>query len=101
VGTKGIFLVAEQGRDYPAPWCVCKLPHKEGDTWETAGHGGDMRAGPAERVKTPAGEFLAYKVEWEYAQGQTATYWYAPGYGLVKMSGGNNLALKTFTRGKG
>jgi hypothetical protein len=40
---KGIFLVAESGSNYSEPWCVFKLPHKEGQKWDT-GHGERTRA---------------------------------------------------------
>jgi hypothetical protein len=95
----GVFLVAEGGRTYPTPWCIFKLPHKEGDTWKTAGHGGDMTAGPMEKVKVGAGEITAARVDWDLG-GTPVKYWYADGIGLVKMEGGANKGLKSFTRGK-
>lgn len=99
VGPAGVFLVAEGGGTYPKPWCIFKLPHKEGDTWKTEGHGSDMRAGPVEKVKTPAGEILAARVDWEIG-GRTVSYWYADGTGLVKMQGAADKGLKSFARGK-
>jgi hypothetical protein len=100
VGPKGIFLVAECGRDYARPWCLFKLPHKEGDKWET-GHGAPMIAGPVEKVKVPAGEIVAARVEWGAGQNHVATYWYARGIGLVWMQGNPTWKLKSFTPGKG
>jgi hypothetical protein len=99
VSAAGVFLVAEGGRTYPKPWCIFKLPHKEGDTWKTEGHGGDMKSGPMEKVKIPAGEILAARVDWDLG-GRNVSYWYADGIGLVKMEGGANKGLKSFTRGK-
>ena len=99
VGDKGVYLVAERGATYEKPWCICKLPHKEGDAWQTEGHGADMASGPLERLKTPAGEFTAVRVDWG-VNGATAKYWYAQGVGLVRMSGGATLDLKSFTPGK-
>ena len=100
VGSAGVFLVAEGGRTYPTPWCIFKLPHKEGDSWKTAGHGGDMRAGPIEKVKVDAGEITAARVEWDLGEGRTVAFWYADGIGLVKTDGGVFKGLKSFTRGK-
>jgi hypothetical protein len=100
VGATGVFLVAEHGTTYPAPWCIFKLPHKEGDSWKTAGHGGDMRAGPLEKVKVDVGEITAARVEWDLGGGRTVAFWYADGIGLVKTDGGIFKGLKSFTRGK-
>ncbi|HEY1191208.1 MAG TPA: hypothetical protein VGE74_26470 [Gemmata sp.] len=100
VSEKGIFLVSELGSTYPVPWCICKLPHKEGDTWKTEGHGGDMTAGPVEKAKTAAGEIRAYRVDWDLGPGNTVHYWYAPGFGLVRQQGSPTWALKSFTKGK-
>lgn len=101
VGPAGVFLVAEGGRTYPTPWCIFRLPHREGDTWKTEGHGGDMRAGPMEKVKVPAGEIAAARADWDLGGGRTVSYWYADGMGLVKMGGGGaDKELKSFTRGE-
>jgi hypothetical protein len=99
VTPKGVFLVAEHGSTYAKPWCICKLPHKEGETWQTEGHGADMQAGPVEKVKMPIGELTAGRVEWGAGNNRIATYWYAQGIGLVGMSGGNTKKLKSFTLG--
>lgn len=100
VSAKGVFLVAEQGRTYETPWCIFKLPHKEGDTWKTEGHGGNMTAGPMEKVKVADGEVTAARVEWDVGDGRVASYWYAHGVGLVKMAGAASIRLKSFTPGK-
>jgi hypothetical protein len=100
VSAKGVYLVSEGGRAYQTPWCIFKLPHREGDTWQTEGHGGDMKAGPVEKVKIPAGEVTAARVEWTLGDGRVANYWYAHGIGLVKMGGAANKGLKSFTLGK-
>ncbi|MBM3983486.1 MAG: hypothetical protein FJ304_25095 [Planctomycetes bacterium] len=95
----GVFLVAEDGRTYRAPWCVFKLPHKDGDTWKTDGHGGDMKAGPTEKLKLPFGEVVAGRIEWSVGN-RPVTYWFAHGIGLVKMQGAANKELKSITYGK-
>ncbi len=105
VSATGMFLVAELGTDYVAPWCLLKLPHKDGQTWETdsryswqkAPVPGKMTAGPVEKVKVPAGEFTAARVEWERNE-RTYTYWYANGVGLVRL--GEDMLLTSFTPGK-
>jgi hypothetical protein len=111
VSEQGVFLVAEQGHTYHAPWCILKLPHRRGQEWETrVGKGGDapqigkMMSGPWEQVKVPAGEFTAARVEWRYPIGEknvppTVTYWYAGGIGLVRL--GNSMKLKSFTPARG
>jgi hypothetical protein len=53
-----------------------------------------------ERVKVPAGEFVAARVEWDVAPGQTVTYWYARGVGLVRQDGTPNRTLESFTPGR-
>ncbi len=107
VSAKGVFLAAELNEPYDAPWCMLQLPHANGQTWDTkpARKGqvlvnGTMKAGPVEKVKVPAGEIEAVRVEWSYGGGGVATYWYAPGYGLVRQSGGTNWNLKSVTAGK-
>lgn len=96
----GVFLVSENGNTYAKPWCIFKLPHKEGDTWKTEGHGGDMRAGPVEKVKTLAGEIEACRVDWLIDPNRVVKFWYAPRIGLVATDGGIFHSLKSFTAGK-
>jgi hypothetical protein len=107
VSAKGIFLVAETGSLYDAPWCMLQLPHREGQSWETkpARGGavvvnGTMKSGPIEKVKLPTGEVTAMRVDWDLGRGQSAKFWYAHGLGLVKMEGSPNRTLKSFTPGK-
>lgn len=107
VSAKGMYLAVELNDPYDAPWCMLQLPHVAGQTWDTkpARKGqvlvnGTMKAGPVEKVKVPAGEIEAIRVEWSLGGNQAATYWYAPGYGLVQQSGGTNWQLKSITAGK-
>ena len=99
VSDQGVFLVAEHGGKYSEPWCVFKLPHKQGQRWET-GHG--LRtSGPVETVKVPAGEFVAARVDWQMDETRVARYWYAHGVGVVFTDGGGSIwKLKQFTPGK-
>jgi hypothetical protein len=107
VSADGVFLVAENGRKYDEPWCILKLPYREGQKWETRLRGrgfeadGTMRTGPIETVRVPVGEVSAVRIEWEFTIGQnrhTATHWYAHGIGLVRVN--ETLKLKSFTLGK-
>jgi hypothetical protein len=108
VSVEGVFLVAEGGQKYENPWCILKLPHREGQTWETRwrytekeGYNvGTMTAGPFEKVRVPAGAVTAARIEWECgaAASGKVTYWYAHGIGLVKMD--ENMVLKSFAPGK-
>lgn len=107
VSEKGLFLVAERGKKYDSSWCILKWPHREGDAWETQLKGpfdgrGTMTAGPLEKVKVPAGEFTAGRVEWELSlrnqPPSKSTYWYARGIGLVRLD--DHMLLKSFTPGK-
>jgi hypothetical protein len=105
ITTGGLFLVSERGQNYAQPWCLCKLPHRDGQTWETRfrheGHPsesvGKMTAGPIEKVRVPAGEFSAARVEWELDGAKLAPYWYAHGVGLVRL--GDLMKLRSFTPG--
>lgn len=102
----GVFLVAQNRKEYTTPDCLLKLPYCDGQTWEvsTTGPSGDYKAervvGPAERVNVPAGEFSAVPVHATFTRdGETeqVTMWYASGVGLVQ---GGFLKLKSFTPGK-
>jgi hypothetical protein len=110
VSSAGVFLVSERGQPYVKPWCTLKLPYHEGQTWETNSRYGFekvddpglRRAGLIEKVRVPAGEFSAARVDWERTtNGKTerrATYWFAHGVGLVRLD--DDLKLKSFTPGK-
>jgi RNA polymerase sigma factor (sigma-70 family) len=112
VSAKGVYLVEVAGKVHAEPLPLLKLPAKAGDSW-TVEHQ-IPAAGPAqftstvskvEGVKVPAGTFQAIRVEEKTEQTNpptTATRWYAPGVGLVKMvaSSGtveHSVVLKSFT----
>jgi hypothetical protein len=106
ISAEGVFVVAEGRRKYDEPWCVLRLPHRPGRTWQTevSGNGpagiATMRAGPMEKVTVPAGTFLAARIEWELKYkggGRKATCWYAHGVGLIRMD--ENMKLASFTPG--
>ena len=89
-----------------SPLCFLKLPQREGQSWDL----GDLRDvkltayGP-ERVKVPAGEFNAIRVEHWSTQYEgvrpNQICWYAVDVGLVKLESGDIVVtLKSFTRGK-
>ncbi len=110
VSEKGLFLLAECGEPYDTPWCIFKLPHREGEVWDCASSRGNRIrttgkriAGPIETVKTGTGSIEAARVDWEFVtrpnqRAFKATYWYANGIGLVRLD--NDLVLKSFTPGK-
>jgi hypothetical protein len=105
VSARGVFLVAESGEKYEEPWCLIIFPHREGQTWENPvkrpgiNFITSMRAGPFEKVRVPAGEFDAARVEWSFRKGQyNYTSWYAHGIGLVRMD--EDMKLQSFIPGK-
>jgi hypothetical protein len=107
ISSAGVFLVAEGGNNYAEPWCILKLPHREGQSWETryryVNQASDsvyqMTAGPFENVRVDAGEFTAARVDWSFGTpGSPLPYWYAHGVGLVRLSEG--MKLTSFTLGK-
>jgi hypothetical protein len=106
VSNQGIFVLVDGVQKYEEPLCIVRLPHREGETWETnLRHVGNMDersgrrvAGPFEQVRVRAGEFSAARIAWELNDGQTGTNWYVNGIGLVK--GTNFMELKSFTPGK-
>ncbi len=114
VSADGVFLVAERGTALAEPRCLLKLPYREGQTWRSAWGGlvEARTAGPWEKVKVPAGEFVAVRVRSKHAHDLigddgSATSWYAHGVGLVRYADGggqirleNDLVLKSFTPGK-
>jgi hypothetical protein len=100
VSKDGVFMVAHKfNNDDPykmwdPPECLLKLPHKDGNTWETETDKLFRRkhvAKKIETIKVPAGTFEAIRVE---AGGVTS--WYAPEIGLVKQYDGTFLELKSF-----
>ena len=101
---EGIFRLSVGGQKYPAPECLLKLPHKDGQEWTFdpgPGHGASatLTAVRREAVETPAGRFDCIRVE--RVGGNAATYWFAEGVGLVKVGyGGGEQVLKSYTPGK-
>jgi hypothetical protein len=106
VSDRGLFQTANLiGQPVRAPVCFLKLPHKRDQTWTLDAPGDNkptMTASGPERVKVPAGEYDAIRVEQrdQHPDPQT-TRWYAPGVGLVKVTSGDLLiVLKSFDPGK-
>jgi hypothetical protein len=108
VSPEGLFLVAESGVKYAEPWCLLKLPHEPGQVWETnsrrVNEGSDSicrtTAGPVEKVRVGAGEFVAVRVDREIPRGgMRARYWYASSVGMVRLD--DDMKLKSFAPGKG
>jgi len=117
LSAKGVFALSHDDHKYDKPWCVLKAPYRPGVTWDV-----DVRdpfgvsvksthaIGEFEWVEVPAGKFRALRVETEHDGDNprlTATSWYAPGVGQVKMvcrSGAGkaegSVVLKSFTTGK-
>lgn len=88
-----------------------KLPAKKGDRWVIEGHGAPGRdewagvAGEVEKVKVPAGEFDALRVDTEVLSGGKVTgrmtFWYATGCGVVKKDvNGDVWVMESFEKGK-
>jgi hypothetical protein len=116
VSAKGVFRVAVGNRELPAPTPLLKLPAKRGDTWEWTQEGPGatgpvttvFTVGEEIEIEVPAGKFNATPVEavtHVKDQAIKATYWYAPGVGVVKMvtySGPSERTqvLKSFTPNK-
>jgi hypothetical protein len=94
VAPDGLHVVGSAVADWDPPQCLLKLPHKDGQRWESAvtmteKKGGfksttryKMAAFGPEEVKVPAGTFACIRVEEE--NDRTCTTWYAPGVGVVK-----------------
>jgi len=104
VSPEGVFRLSVAGTKYPNPECLLKLPHKDGQEWEfdlgdANGGAAKLTAVGRETVETPAGKFDAIKIE---RVGNTpATYWFAEGVGLVKVTSGKwERVLKSFIPGK-
>jgi hypothetical protein len=114
---KGLFRLAHDDHRYDRPWCVLKAPYRAGDKWAVDvvnHHGVGVKSthtiGELEWVEVPAGKFRALRVDTEH-DGETprltATSWYAPNVGLVKMVPRSRagkeegaFVLKSFTPGK-
>ena len=109
VSEKGVWQMESPGFEpLKTPWVHLKLPHKPGLTWDDDEHERGMTLtthGP-DRVKVPAGEYDAIRVEKRKKGDPKAepiqTDWYAPRVGIVKLTSVNLLVvMKSFTAGKG
>jgi hypothetical protein len=114
VSGSGVCLVSQGRHQFVQPIPFLKLPHGPGATWEAVSRAeGEVKGvfgeptlsfaarGP-ETVEVPAGKLLAIRVEVTYVGNQKATYWFAPGIGVVKKTGLGDYTeeLKSFTSAK-
>jgi hypothetical protein len=103
-------LQCERSWKIDPPACLLRLPHKDGAQWEynCPSQPGGLMGGKAtntahgpEEVIVPAGKYRAIRVEYRGTKNgkeETATFWYAPEVGLVKMvCAGAVQELKSFT----
>jgi hypothetical protein len=107
VSAEGVFLAEEGGWKFGESWCLYKQLHRPGRTWKVefatrrAQRVWVVTAGPVEKVRVPAGEYTAARVEWELSEDdgprQKQTYWYADNVGMVQMD--DSMKLKSFTPG--
>src|SRR5262245_24881451 len=114
---EGLFRLSHNDHQYKSPWCILKTPYRAGEKWvvDTVDHFGvEVKSthtiGDLEWVEVPAGRFRALRVDVEHAGEKpplTATAWYAPGVGQVKMVARSRagkeegaVVLKSFTPGK-
>lgn len=91
VSKRRVSLVADKGKDLPAPEVMLVLPAKVGHTWTRKSFGNrdaENTIGKEEEITVPAGKFKAipvtYKVANRDGENTTATTWYAPDVGVVK-----------------
>lgn len=88
-----------------------KMPAVKGDKWVIEGHGAPGQdewvglAGEVEKVKVPAGEFDALRVDTEVLRGGKVTgrmtFWFATGCGVVKKDlNGDVWVMESFEKGK-
>lgn len=107
----GIFQVTGGPMPKHRPMQLLKLPHKDGQEWETwlgawGGIDNTMTAHGPEKVEVPAGKYEAIRVETDFPSKVPGgllegKYWFAPDIGIVKQVYGENvLKLKSFTPGK-
>jgi hypothetical protein len=114
---EGLFRLSHNEYRYDKPWCILKAPYRTDDKWvvdvvDHFGVGGKSThtIGKLEWVEVPAGKFRALRVETEHdgeKPALTATSWYAPDVGQVKMVARSRagkeegtVVLKLFTPGK-
>jgi hypothetical protein len=105
ISEEGMSIISASGLDYDKPWPFVKLPYREGWTWEVKvmwsdriGFRGTMTAGPWEKVRVPAGEFTAARIEEDRGKDCKVSSWFVHRVGLVQR--GNDWKLKSFTPGK-
>jgi hypothetical protein len=111
---KGLFRLGVSGRNFDAPLCLVRFPHKDGGKWDVNISGpaplrkeaGTATAVKIEEVTVPAGKYEAIRVEIKTTSPcgtpLETTFWFAPGVGLVKMAyaGSGERVLKSFTPAK-
>jgi hypothetical protein len=89
---------------YTTPLCLLKLPATPGQKWDALDgpQGREVSvAGREERVRVPAGEFMAMPVETVPGKGRGQKTWYAPDVGPVKWTTPKGeVVLKAFAPGK-
>jgi hypothetical protein len=104
VSPDGVFRLSIVGTTLPNLECILKLPYKDGQEWDVNvspvfGGAAKLTMVGWETVETPAGKFDAIRVD-RLAGGQTNTYWFAEGIGVVKyIHNKSEGVLKSFTPG--
>jgi hypothetical protein len=105
VSVGGLARIESMGSTYSPPMIMLKVPYRPGNTWKSdpARSEENAKVIGVETVKVPAGTFEAVRVDAKYASGvpqpKPASFWYAPGVGLVKFAGSTEQVLKSFTPG--
>jgi hypothetical protein len=108
VSRKGAATVAEVAGRGEARLERFRLPHTPGERWafDLGAEKGTCTARRMEWVETPAGRFIALRVDGEgtidVLPSPRSTEWYAAGVGLVKQTSDGNphKTLRSFTPGK-
>lgn len=107
VSKDGVFGIGEPDKRV----VFLKLPAKKGDKWVMDGQDAPGQSGvvgvtgEVEKVKVPAGEFDALRVDaevrWMGKVTQRSTHWFAVGYGAVKKDvNGDVWVMESFEKGK-
>jgi hypothetical protein len=105
VSEGGLARAEARGYKFTPPSVMLKVPFRPGDSWKSDPDRSEENAKiiGVERVRVPAGTFEAVRVDAKYATGgpqkEPASFWYAPGVGLVKFTGGKEQVLKSFSPG--
>ena len=114
VSSKGLFRVIPNGGGEE---CRLKLPPTPGEKWEVEYTDGPFNykakyvCRGVNRIRVPAGEFRAIRVDWEYSYGPlnagVVTNWYVAEIGLVRQTRKNAdgteeviRELKSFSPGR-